>query len=407
MISLVNERRYDLDWLRIAAFGLLIFYHVGMLFVPWEFHIKTAHPQRWVEAPMLLLNPWRLSLLFLISGAASRFLLAKAGGLGTFAGSRTKRLLLPLVFGMAVVLPPQAWVDLTVNHGYRAGFWAFWAGNYWRFDKSLGIDVPTWNHLWFVAYLWVYSLLLAALLAFVPAALRERLQASFDRLFTGWRLMALPVLWFAALRIWLFPHFPETHGLFDDWYDHVAYGSVFAFGFVLARSHTAWATIARVWPLAGTAALTAWVIVAGVDLGLPEKAGLGDAALTLLRTVRTVAMWGAILGLLGFAQRYWNRDHPWRATLTEAVFPAYIAHQTIILVVEYLLRPLALGAGAEFVILVITTVTGSALFYLIARSVRWLRPLAGLQSAQQPVASRSKREGPQAPKQPASTVHPI
>ena len=374
----MTERRYDLDWLRIAAFGLLIFYHVGMVFVPWAFHIKTAHPQRWIEAPMLLLNPWRLSLLFLISGAASRFLLAKAGGARAFASSRTKRLLIPLAFGIAVVLPPQAWVDLTVNHGYRAGFWAFWAGDYWRFDKSLGIDVPTWNHLWFVAYLWVYSLLLALLLATMPTGLHERLQAWFDQVFTGWRLAGLPVLWFAALRIWLFPQFPETHGLFDDWYNHVAYGSVFAFGFVLARSQAAWDTIARAWPFAGAAALVAWIVIAGIDLGLPEDADLGDVATALLRTVRTVAMWGAILGLLGVAQRYWSRDHPWRAVLTEAVFPAYIAHQTIILVVEFYLRPLALGAAAEFAILIATTVAGSALFYVIARSVGWLRPLAGL-----------------------------
>ena len=36
-------RRYDLDWLRIAAFGLLIGYHVGMLYVPWAFHVKSEY----------------------------------------------------------------------------------------------------------------------------------------------------------------------------------------------------------------------------------------------------------------------------------------------------------------------------------------------------------------------------
>ena len=41
-----SERRIDLDWVRIAAFGLLIFYHVGMLYVSWGFHIKSAHRSR-------------------------------------------------------------------------------------------------------------------------------------------------------------------------------------------------------------------------------------------------------------------------------------------------------------------------------------------------------------------------
>src|SRR6267142_290640 len=61
------QRRIDLDWVRIAAFGLLIFYHVGMLYVSWGFHIKSAHRLTALEPLMLLLNPWRLSLLFLVS----------------------------------------------------------------------------------------------------------------------------------------------------------------------------------------------------------------------------------------------------------------------------------------------------------------------------------------------------
>ena len=73
------ERHYGLDWLRIGAFGLLIFYHIGMVFVPWGYHAKTAHPIPWVVIPMLALNSWRLLLLFVVSGYASRALLARGG----------------------------------------------------------------------------------------------------------------------------------------------------------------------------------------------------------------------------------------------------------------------------------------------------------------------------------------
>src|SRR4051812_28136024 len=38
-----RERRFDLDWIRIAAFGLLILYHIGMVFVPWSYHVKSTH----------------------------------------------------------------------------------------------------------------------------------------------------------------------------------------------------------------------------------------------------------------------------------------------------------------------------------------------------------------------------
>src|SRR3979490_1954575 len=87
------ERRGDLDWVRIAAFGLLIFYHLGMLYVSWGFHIKSAHRVTALEPLMLVLNPWRLSLLFLVSGVASRFMLRKYAVLPLLR-SRTARLFL-------------------------------------------------------------------------------------------------------------------------------------------------------------------------------------------------------------------------------------------------------------------------------------------------------------------------
>ena len=103
-----RERRVDLDWVRIAAFGLLILYHVGMLYVSWGFHIKSEHRITALEPLMLILNPWRLALLFLVSGAATRFMLRKYA-VGPLIRSRSSRLLIPLIFGMLVIVPPQAY----------------------------------------------------------------------------------------------------------------------------------------------------------------------------------------------------------------------------------------------------------------------------------------------------------
>ena len=92
------DRRHDLDWIRIGAFLLLILYHVGMFYVPWDWHVKSSHEVPALEPIMQLTNPWRLTLLFLVSGAATRFLadsLAHDGrvGAGRLAGSRILRLL--------------------------------------------------------------------------------------------------------------------------------------------------------------------------------------------------------------------------------------------------------------------------------------------------------------------------
>ena len=110
-------RRVDLDWVRIAAFGLLILYHVGMFYVPWGWHIKSAHPVAALEPLMLALNPWRLALLFLVSGVATRFMLRKVAP-GALLRFRSSRLLVPLVFGMFVIVPPQAYIQVVEALGY-------------------------------------------------------------------------------------------------------------------------------------------------------------------------------------------------------------------------------------------------------------------------------------------------
>ncbi len=45
-------RRYDLDWLRVIAFVILIFFHVGMFFNSWGWHIKNNEINHAIEWPM-------------------------------------------------------------------------------------------------------------------------------------------------------------------------------------------------------------------------------------------------------------------------------------------------------------------------------------------------------------------
>src|SRR6266702_4113118 len=199
------ERRVDLDWVRIAAFGLLIFYHVGMLYVSWGFHIKSAHRITALE-PLLR--------------------------------SRSVRLMIPLVFGMLVVVPPQAYEQIVEALGYPAGFVDFYQRHYLAFGPQFCpnpcIVMPTWNHLWFVVYLWVYTAALGGALAWVPG-LVEWVERKLASALSGALLLVVPTLVFASCRLVLFPNFPSTHALFGDWYNHAQFATVFLLGFLLAR----------------------------------------------------------------------------------------------------------------------------------------------------------------------------
>ena len=71
-----------LDSLRVAAFALLIPYHVGMYYVTWDWHVKSPSASEALEPFMMLSSAWRLGLLFLIAGAAAQGLFARRGAVG-------------------------------------------------------------------------------------------------------------------------------------------------------------------------------------------------------------------------------------------------------------------------------------------------------------------------------------
>lgn len=392
------DRHYGMDWLRIGAFGLLILYHIGMFFVPWPWHVKTAQPLDWAELPMLATNAWRLPLLFLVSGFATAAVLGKSPGMGAFLGNRTARLLVPTLFAAIVIIPPQPWVELIAQHGYRHGFAHFWANDYFRFGMLDGIVLPTWQHLWFVVYLWAYTLVLAAILVLTPARARSSFARFADDLPSGPGLLLVPLAWLAVHMAVSWPGAEPTHALVDDWSAHRMYFPAFAFGFFLADAPGTWAAVRRWWKAAAVLAILAYAAIAAILASWIT----GTLAPTELRlpfaAARLVMGWAAIVALIGLADRYWNRDHPLRGTLTEAVFPFYIIHQTIIVLAGWWLLRFALPPAAEFAILVPVTALGCWLFYLGGRRVGWLRPLIGLRPlAQRATSARETAPAPGVP----------
>jgi hypothetical protein len=373
-----------MDWLRIGAFGLLILYHVGMVFVPWGYHVKTEHPASWVAIPMLATNAWRMALLFAVSGFATASLLKRQDGqVGRFLSGRARQLLLPLVFGMAVIVPPQTWVELTTQHGYGKDYLAFWLGDYFTAGTIDGILVPTWNHLWFLVYLFAYTLALGLLLL-LPAAWRAAAGRLAERALAGPRVILVPL---ALLYLRIALHWPlagETHDLVNDLRAHEGYFGLFLFGYLLAGSEALWASIRAWWRVAAGLAVAGYataILVGALWLSA------GDAPLwaeVLFECAREVQGWNAIVALIGLADRYWNRDHRWRAMLNEAVFPFYVIHQTVIVVVAYWVIGRGMPAGVQFVALVAATMAGCWAFYLLGRAIPVLRPLIGLRFRQAP-----------------------
>jgi surface polysaccharide O-acyltransferase-like enzyme len=375
-----NQRLYFLDWLRICAFFLLVLFHTGMYYVTWGWHVKTPHPSDAIEPFMMLSSPWRMSLLFLISGAAASFLLEKLGGKG-LAKERSKRLLIPLIFGMFFIVPPQSYFQVVSDVAYQSSYFDFmqlYVRAYHGFcDHNGCLDLPTWNHLWFLPYLWVYTLILAAIGS-------RRVQAAGNwllRHLQGWKLFALPVAVLALGRILLLSHWPHTHNLVADWHNHAMSLPVFLLGAAMARQGEFWQRLEDARFAALGFFLASWAGV--VCFGSMDEA-FQVTWLPAARTVYALCQWSGIVAVCGFGHRHLNFDSAKRRYLTQAVFPVYILHQTLIICLAMALRAAGLPPVTEGMLIVVMTLAISFGVFEVVRRVPLLRPLFGVGKAAGP-----------------------
>ncbi|MDZ4693006.1 acyltransferase [Terricaulis sp.] len=384
----MTDRRYDLDWLRIIAFGLLILYHCGMFYVTWEWHVKSDRASETIEPLMMLTSPWRLTLLMLIAGAATRFLADKLS-VWKFTASRMGRLWPPLLLAVFVIVPPQSYYEivdairmlppeqvaqypLALDNFYIKYVTA--SGNWCDSDGCL--TTPTYNHMWFVAYLILYTL---ALIPLLP--LLRRIPKAAAVLLAGPFLILTPWIVMATLRVTLQPIFGESHDFREDWYLHALYFSVFVFGFSIAKFEPFFERCVKWrWPALAIAVASWATLIIYFNLH-PEGVTPPDWLRAIMRSVRELDAWCAIVAAIGFAHKHLrNADGPARRLLTQAIFPFYLVHQTIIVVAGYHLNALALPLWIEAPLLIGATALGCWLFFDLGRRIPWLRVWIGLPS---------------------------
>jgi glucan biosynthesis protein C len=371
-----TQRHYGMDWLRVGAFVMLIFYHVGFSFTPWGYQTATRGVVPWAEIPLLGLSAWRLALLFAISGYASAALFAKERDTGAFLKSRLLRLGIPLLFGLTVIVPPQPYMGL-LNSGYTHGYGYFLFHDAFSFRQVIHENLPAVMHLWFVIYLLFYTVALCLALMVLPARWGALLRRGAERLLAGPLLIPLGCLVTYAARSWG-SEWTDTHSVATDFAAHVHYGGMFLFGFLLRGSEPVRQAIGRQWKPALVVGLAGYAVVALEAWHFPGNVRTPRAWIEPLDFAKAVQCWGTVIALFGIADRFWNRDMRWRATLAEAVFPVFIAHQTVMVLVSYWLRDKGLTALPEFLVLCATVAGGSWLFYLAGREIGPLRPLIGL-----------------------------
>lgn len=369
----MKKRQHFIDWIRVIAFGILIFYHSGMFFVSWGWHVKNNVIANGFKIWMEIVNPWRLSLLFFISGVGVSFALKSRTGL-QFIGERTKRLLLPLIFGMFVVVPPQIYFERLQSHDFAGSYAAFYPKVFEFIPYPVGNF--SWHHLWFVAYLWVFSLIATPLFLWLRKKnfqfLRENPNINFLKIF----LFILPL----AFTYWtLRQRWETTNNLISDWYNFTISILFFIYGYIITNQILSWEIIEK---------YRKPFLSIGVFLIAFSKtydaifAPLSEAHLWVIILngfLKMTFVWCIILAICGFAKHHLNFNNNFVQYANQAVYPFYILHQTITVTMGYYMADWEMAVIPKFIILVLGTFGFSFLIYhFLIKPFRLMKLLFGV-----------------------------
>jgi glucan biosynthesis protein C len=395
------SRRYDLDWLRVFAIYMLFPVHVAIVFSPLPFyHIRNSTVSLRMLLALAFVEPWIMPLFFVMAGWGLFHSLRFRGSRG-FLKRRVQKLLIPLLVGCAIFGPPIKYLELRSGFDanylslcastefrqgfgpciptsspivapFNEGFLEFWPTFFTRFDRF------TWSHLWFLGYLFTFSVL------YLPLFRRlMKTRHSFTRASAVW--VYLPMVPLLLIEIALRPRWPGFQNLYDDWANFAYFSTCLIAGFLLARHPIFEQALQREWKRALGIYLGGMAI--RVLLGLRVYLGIGGVASPALWSVAlVVASWGGVVALLGFARSYLSHTNAVLDYLSESAYPIYFLHQAAVMGIGYGIIQLSFRIRAKYVLLLAASfATTLAVYHFVVRPV--LRSVFGMK----PMARRMGR----------------
>lgn len=373
MTDVAKERMYELDWLRVIAVIILLFFHVGMIFVSWGWHVQNETSSTFMEQWMIFSRRWRMPLLFFISGAGTCFAL-KYRSRKVYAGERTRRLFFPLLICIPIVVAPQVYVEKIAQYDSFLHFMShYFNGVYPEGNFS-------WHHLWFVVYLFIYSLISIPLFFFWRGEGGKRMNRRLLPFFKhrGYLLfLVLPIILSQAV---LRPYFPqETHALYNDWAYFVYFWCFFAFGFILTTDRAYWDLIRDHRRTFLGAALGVLVLLYFSYWVLwPARNALWIRFDHLWDLTNMMMAWFWVLTILGYGRRYLAFGNAYLRWANESVYPFYIWHQAVIVIIGYFVIQWNMNLYLKFAVIAFSSFVVSILLTMLVRQTNITRFMFGM-----------------------------
>lgn len=343
------ERRYDIDWIRVIAIGLLLVYHVAIGFQPWGMmigFITNDRPWTSLWLPMSLLNVWRIPLLFFVSGMGVYFALRRRSW-AQLIWERAQRILLPFAFGMVAIVPIHVFLWQRY-HAFEAGY------------------VPGPGHLWFLGNLFCYVVILLPAFYYLKRC-KVPLHSPWVARACRTPLVLLPAYALFVAEVLIVRPVPfELYAM--TWHGFAIGLLAFSCGFLFV-----WFGL-PFWQM-----LLRWrwlfVVVAGglFILRLTHFQSMPPGYLTAIES----NSW--IFAVFAFGYCYLNRPSRALRYLSQAAYPVYIVHMVCLYLASMVIFPLSLPVALKFALVLLLTASGCfALYELLINRIGILRILFGL-----------------------------
>ncbi len=380
-------RRYDVDWLRVLGMMTVFLFHCGRFFDTEGWHVKSPRTTPVVTIIVIFTVQWMMPLFFILSGIGAYHALSHQSW-RQYLVSRIKRLVVPLVFGIFVIIAPwQVYLERISHNQYSGSFWRWYWDEYFHGWFGLGGNFAWMGvHLWYLEFLFVFSVLALPLFLYLRSPAGTRLTAALSRFLSrpgAIFLLAAPI----AVMTFIAATPPIKPGLlgrgdFGGW-SLLSYFVILLLGYLLATNEQLTRALER-HRIAGLLAgigtfLAGYAIYKATEpwSWLPRE--------LVMSPLRGFLCWSWLIAICGFASRHLRFSNGFLKYTNEAVLPFYILHQTVILTVGYYILRLNTNLFVEYLLILVSSLAViMAIYELSIRRLNALRVLFGLKVLPRP-----------------------
>lgn len=370
-----SQRYFFLDWLRVITILLVFLFHCARFFDDLWWHIKDTERSPVVNGLVMVLTLWGMPLFFLIAGAATRFSFTTGMSMRRFLMERSLRLMVPFIFGVLVIVPPQVYFERLQKQEFAGSYLQFYphyfSGLYFFGGNFSWIG----HHLWFLLALFIITIITLPTLRFLQSGRGAIFISRLARLCEqngSVLLLALPII-FVSLVL-------RAIGLSDP----LNYLLFFFYGYIIFSDP-------RFAPLIINSGRTALIIaiVSSFIYGQAFYAGyltfdeLGHYSIKYIfyQLLAGLNAWCWTVALLAIGMNYLQNNSKFLKYAGEAVMPFYVIHQTVIILAGYYIIQLQRSIVTKYLLISsLSLVITIALYEVVVKRVNVIRFLFGMKS---------------------------